>query len=374
MREVPSGASGRQRLSMAPLVSALIAAAALGGTAWAGEGALLTRGAAPAQERAAAAEAVREALVASGWQLSRRQLSEREAEALSGCLRNDQPWRCIAAVLKDKAIDQLAIVSVDPRKTADGAPTTVVTTRIVVASRDLAYGDEQYCERCSPEKLEAAAAAVTTKVLERVYLASNRTSLELKTTPAGALVVMDGNVMGFSDLSFSLLPGRHNLKLTLSGFQELHRVLDLVDGQAAEVNVTLQPEEPAAVPARPAPSTAALLRQSGEEDDSGAPRWRAPAILGGAGAALLATGGIFLYTGRDQPRGELQEARNLSTPGVVCLALGGAAVAGGIGLYVWRRAVARPRTAPAATSPAASTSVSALPLPGGLAAAFATRF
>jgi hypothetical protein len=335
-------------------------------SAAASDGIFLVRGAAPADARAAAGSAVREALQQAGWKLAARQLSEREIDWVVACLRNDKPWSCITAIVKDKAIEQIAIISVDPRRAPDGTPLMQVTARIVVGSQDLAYGGEQYCERCNAENIKATAASVATKVLARVYLNSNRTTLDVKSSPTGARVVVDGTVMGTSNLIFDILPGRHAVTLSLRGYREVNRSVEVADGQAESVNVILEAEQ-AGVASGVASGIPPIVRNSAAtERERIIPTWVAPtAMVVGAGALLV--GGGFVVADLEQPQGEVQEQYRISGRGIALLAAG-VVVAGG-GFYLWRRPPMRERTTKTPLS-----SFSAAPLPGGASAVFVTRF
>ena len=360
---------GRPRATSLCRVALMFLWALLGMTsiAHAGNGALLARGDSPAPDRATASGAVQEALSQSGWRLSERQFSAREVDSVAACLRNDKPWSCIVAVLGDRTIEQLAIVSVDPRRSPDGSSLTVVTARIVVARENLAYGDEQFCERCNQEKLRGTALAVTNKVLSRVYLNSNRASLEVKSTPTGAKVIVDGAVMGVTDLAFNLLPGRHTVKLSLRGYRDVHRSVDVADGEAAEVSVILEPEEVVAAdaPAAKLPSTGDVPRNDEALEQRVLPSWVAPAAVG-VGATAAITGIVFMSADATQPRGEIQNEKNVSTRGIVLLASG--ALIASAGVYLWRWPPMRERKL------RSSSSASVIPLPNGFAASIAGRF
>jgi hypothetical protein len=357
-----------RRQSFCALICGIACWLGLSSRARASDSICLVRGTAAAEARAAGAASVREALQRAGWKLSPRQLGEREVEAVAACLSNDKPWSCIAAIIKDKAIGQVAIVSVDPKQAADGTPLTLVTTRIVVASQNLAYGDEQYCERCNAENVKATASTVATKVLGRVYLNSNRTTLDIKSSPAGARVVVDGTVMGASNLAFEILPGRHAITLSLRGYREVNRNVEVVDGQAAQVSVILEAEE---VEVTPSASTLPRGARTTERERV-LPSWIAPtAVAAGVAAALVGAG--FVFADLDQPEGEVQQQYNVSGRGIG-LAVAGVVIAGG-GLYLWRWPPTREHTTKATlSSSSSSASLSAAPLPGGAAAVLTTRF
>lgn len=337
----------------------------------AGTSALLARGGASAGERATASGAVREVLSRSGWQISKRTFSDREADSVTACLRNDKPWSCIVAVLGDRSLEQLAIVSIDPKRAPDGTAMLVVTARVVVGAQNLAYGDEQFCERCDAEKLRSTTVAVASKVLNRVLLSSSKSSLEVSSTPAGARVTVDGSVLGVTNAAFSVLPGAHVVTLALRGHREVSRRVDVADGEAAKISVILEPEPEAA--AHVVASSEAAPRLELDASDSRDthearifPSWVAPAAMG-VGVTALIGGIVLMNADADQPVGEPQNKTNVSGRGLA-LIIGGS-VATVAGVYLWRWPPTR-KNKPRASSASASV----IPLPDGIAASIAGSF
>lgn len=351
------------------LIVALVAWLSGAQLAEAGTSALLARGGASAGERATASGAVREVLSRSGWQVSKRTFSEREADSVTACLRNDKPWSCIVAVLGDRSLEQLAIVSIDPKRAPDGTAMLVVTARVVVGAQNLAYGDEQFCERCDAEKLRTTTVAVASKVLHRVLLSSSKSSLEVSSTPAGARVTVDGASLGITNASFSVLPGSHVVTLSLRGHREVSRRVDVVDGEAAKVSVILEPEEPViATPAAAVGETAPRLEANAFEtrEERVLPSWVAPVAMG-AGVAAVVSGVALMNADADQPVGEPQNKTNVSGRGLALIIGGSVATAAGAVLWRWPPTrKSRPRDS--------STSASVLPLPDGIAASIAGSF
>ncbi len=338
----------------------------------AGTSALLARGAASAGERATASSAVREVLSRSGWQISKRTFSEREADSVTACLRNDRPWSCIVAVLGDRSLEQLAIVSIDPKRAPDGTAMLVVTARVVVGAQNLAYGDAQFCERCDAEKLRTTTLAVASKVLNRVLLSSSKSSLEVSSTPSGARVTVNGAVLGVTNAAFNVLPGAHVVTISLRGHREVSRRVDVANGEAAEMSVILEPE-PAEAPVAGSEETAARLELDASDTPDThqqriVPSWVAPAAMG-VGVTAVIGGIVLMNADADQPVGEPQNQTNLSGRGLALIIGGSVAAAAGVVLWRWP-----PTRKLRASSSSSSASASVLPLPDGIAASIAGSF
>lgn len=345
--------------------------------AHASAGLLLTRGAAPVSDRETGKLAVRAVLQQAGWHLSAQGFTDREIELVVTCLKQDKPWDCITRVVKDKAIDQLMVLSLDREAAADGSQITVATARVVVASQNLAFGGRQFCERCTTDKLAQVSAAVATEVLRRVYVNSGRTVLDIRSIPPGARVVVNGTVIGATDLAFEIVPGRHAVVLSLPGYRDSIRSVDTIDGKTSELVVSLE-AAPVAVPVAPArvatAPIAVSVARNGEDtaaEQPVLPSWLAPAGVG-AGAVAVAAGSWLLYAGRDQPKGEPQNQYNVSTGGIFVVSAG--LIVAGAGCYFWRWPWTRARKASKSSPTPDSATATIIPLRGGLAATFSSRF
>ena len=331
--------------------------AALAGTAK--EPAVLAvRSTALAQEQAIAVQAVNEAVTRAGWMLTSRTFTPQEAEELVKCLSVDQPWPCLTKSVRDAAVRRLAVLSLESQPTADGTPMTVVTVQIASADQqDTAHGERRYCQPCSPDSLAKLTKAAAEEVLERMYLRSGTTFLEVRSQPIGAVVSVDGELKGVTDVAFPILPGRHRIEVTLPEHGAETRTVDIEGGKTALVIVGF-----GAKPARsvqdppPPPRPSRLLPVS---------------LL--AGGALLVAGGTVAFLadedaadappnpGPSQP----QSYRDTATLGISLIAAGAAVV--GVGGWLWWRGSAAARTQ---GKPAAALMVH----PGGAAVSISSPF
>lgn len=71
-----------------------------------------------------------------------------------------------------------------------------------------------------------------------------RTRLDLASQPSGATVLVDGADHGVTPATiFNLSPGRHMVKLSFAGYEDLYRAVVVDDGSPVAVNNVLEPEK-----------------------------------------------------------------------------------------------------------------------------------
>ena len=189
------------------------------------------------------------------------------------------------------------------------------------------------CDLCGFDELTSAvadAAAGARRQLESSIVPAP--VLAVRSTPAGANVEVDGEVVGRTPLETTLAPGEHDVRVRRSGFAaEFHR-LAAVDGVRYDLSVPLRPVESGGTAAAP-PNRAMVA----------------------AGAATLATGfallgvGVVLTALHEQPirsdcdggnvdaDGNCRFVHDTLTGGIVTLAIGGAAAVAGVTLLVLER-------------------------------------
>jgi len=64
-------------------------------------------------------------------------------------------------------------------------------------------------------------------------------TVEVHTAPLHATVTADGTVMGQTPISFSLSPGRHELVISLPGYQQVEQVVEVIANQTVRKNFQL---------------------------------------------------------------------------------------------------------------------------------------
>jgi len=71
--------------------------------------------------------------------------------------------------------------------------------------------------------------------------AASLVPLEIRTTPPGAAIRINGEARGVSDLKLSLAPGAYQIEAELEGYQTAHASLEVKAPQAAPLHLTLEP-------------------------------------------------------------------------------------------------------------------------------------
>lgn len=125
------------------------------------------------------------------------------------------------------------------------------------------------CSGCSVERAKGELKAALTDSLQSGTVRA-RTTLEVKTTPPGAAVLLNKVALGVTPLSAPVWTGASSLTLSLPGFAQQEQQLELAAGTPATVEVTLLPALTAKV--EPATQVRWIVQPR--------PRWRL--ALGGA--------------------------------------------------------------------------------------------
>ncbi len=298
-------------------------------TARADTGVLVVGGRATERERAVVAASFDTVIRNAGWTLPAKPPAKKDSDALLGCKDLESPWTCVPPSLGGTHI---LVVGVEPGQADNGVPMVVITGRVIVSSAKTAIGRQRFCERCADDRLAEASGDLANQLLKELALRDGRTVLQVKSTPPGAEILLDGARIGVTDASFNTFPGNHVVIIEKPGFQRETRELTVEEGKTADVAVTLQPSA-ATAPTKPAPHRPSRL---------------VPALVIGLGVTALVGGVVLQATASGPAEGEDQPSRLYSAPGLG-LAIGGA-VAIGIGVLLWRRASREPRSSgPAVT-------------------------
>ena len=323
-----------------------------------------------ARERAIVAEAVTAEVTRAGWTLTPRTFAPQEAEELAKCLLADRPWACFAKTVRDDAIRRLAQVSLEAKSTPDGNPMTVVTVMVAsVDQQEVAYSGRRFCQACSPDSLAKLTSAAAREVLEKMYLDSGRTFLQVKSRPAGALVEVDGKQMGITDVSFEILPGRHRVVLKHPHHLPQTRWVDAEEDKTAIVTVAFDATASSKT-SSPDPTAPNPERPKTDGPATPAPSLLLPKAVVGLGAALIVGGVVAIALDEDAPGNPplndppSREYRNTSTLGAGLL-VGGALVAGA-GAWWWWRSSSKPSSK--------TTSTALVAVPGSAALSFTKLF
>ncbi len=140
----------------------------------------------------------------------------------------------------------------------------VVRTTVGIQDRDYQVSVELYdgktgervansqdsCEICGVADaaglLSAAAATISVKL---DALAKGPASMTLTSTPDGAFVTLDGELIGTTPLERTIVPGKHVLRLSKDGYIAIEREVTFVDGVSEELNLELD-KLPSRLPGR----------------------------------------------------------------------------------------------------------------------------
>jgi hypothetical protein len=314
-------------------------------------GAVLVSGTASARQQGITSSAVAEAVRAAGWILGDKPYSAADAAAAGACLRKPAPWSCLSAILRDKRIQRVAVVSVDPKPGKAGTTDTVISERLVISNVDSLFVAQRFCDQCTDDRLSALAAELTKELIDRVAVGSGRTVLAIKSTPRGARAYVDANLVGVTDASISVVPGAHTITVELEEYRTETRHVRVQENTTEEVSVTLQPSQAGGSQGRAIDPAGA----SGPEHPIEPARPRrsrlVPGAITGVGLAALASGIVLFALDEDPVTSPGEEAsrryRDTATRGVV-LGVSGLAVAGVGGLLWWKygKASSAPVVAP----------------------------
>lgn len=337
------------RIWLFTLAAALAFAFALARGARAEPGAVLVEGTASARQRTIVGGAVAAAVRAAGWSTADRTYTESDADRAAGCLRTGEAWGCIAAILRDRRIERVAVVSVDPKPGKAGATDTVITERLVIANVDSLFVAQRFCDFCTDDKLAGLAAEVTKELIERAAVGSGRTVLAITSTPRGARAYLDAALVGVTDTSIHVVPGPHTITVELDDYETATRHVVVEENTTQEIAFALRraagggPGGRAFDPGRGGGGTGPILPPVRRSR-------LVPGVIAGAGLAVLVGGAVLIALDEDPVTRPDQQAHrryfDSATSGVI-IGASGLAIAGA-GAYLWWRASKQPRSTPVA--------------------------
>lgn len=141
------------------------------------------------------------------------------------------------------------------RVRANSGATHIVRTTVVAKNRDfilkldlidaktgeVVLSEDETCEICGSTELvsllDSQGALLQTRLSA---MGSGPAVLVLDSKPSGALVYVDGEVVGTTPLERPVLEGSHKIRVSLTGYVAEERELTLVNGAREEVALTLQ--------------------------------------------------------------------------------------------------------------------------------------
>ena len=295
-------------------------------------GVIAIGGNAEERDRATVSAGVTAATRVAGWQLPAKPLSKKEAAGLLRCLDPGEPWACIPGTIDAQGIHHALVVAAEKRQSDDGSPMVVLTAKLIVTRPRALVVHQRFCEHCTDDKLTQASTELTQQLVQELAVRMGRTVLEVKSTPTGARITLDGEPVGATNTTFNTYPGSHVVIIEKPGYFTQTIPIQAEEGKTAEVAVTLRESSTAQMPIEtPRPQTSRTV----------------PLTLMGAGGAAIVTAGVLIYLGRQDGPDDKYVHTHATTLGVVTGLAGIAAIGAGAYLLWWRE----PSTSSATVAP-----------------------
>jgi hypothetical protein len=236
-------------------------------------------------------------------------LPDADIEKLVDCFLTDDE-RCARGVVAAAGVDHLLFVMVQVNE----EDLVQLTGSLYAGDGRPLASEHTQCPDCRVESLTRTAEQLVARLWRAVEPVA---ALKVTSTPAGATVEVDGKVVGLTPIEVDIDPGAHEIRVALAGYAPATRSVAPVAGSTQEVTVELE-------------------RGGGGGGRGGG---ILPWIVIGAGAAVMITGGVLVGIDEDapplDPNGpEKKRYFDSALGGVSLLAVGAAAVGGGVYLYL----------------------------------------
>lgn len=306
------------------LVVMMVAWPSSGRIAHAEEAVVVIGGSATEHDRAIVQAAAEAATRNDDWTVRSKPLTKKETSSLLECHDSPSPWTCVPASLHTSGVYHALVIAVDSKQADNGAPMVVVTGKVIATNTPASSGKQRYCVQCADDRLTATASDLTQELLHDIAVREGHTVIEVRSSPSGAQIVLDGRPVQATNASLNTFPGKHVVVLEKPGFQREIREIIASRGKTAEMEITLQPSVTSdTIHATPGPSRVV------------------PGVILGIGAAAVAAG-ILLYAIDEAPSPTGGRRYWDTAPAGVAIGVAGLATAG-LGAYLRFRA---PRSQP----------------------------
>jgi hypothetical protein len=291
-------------------------------------------GKAEASLRVSVATAVEDALREAGWELS-DPFSDKEVDTIARCFAVDKPGLCIAATAHAKGVSRIVAVQVDTERGKGSTASLRLSGQLAIVGKPEVVLQLRFCSPCAGEALTSAAQELVKLLLEGSAVRDATTKIELRTSPSGAVVTLDGSLIGGSGREIATVAGPHTLSFELDGYTRQTRTVEALEGKTVVVEVELVPS--AGLIVAPDPE-GPVSKVDGPEASL---RWPKRLAIGGG---VLVVGGIVAVLLDEDPKKDAtikQPATILDTArlGVGMIVVG--AISGGLGGYLWWKAPSR---------------------------------
>jgi hypothetical protein len=291
-------------------------------------GVIAIGGNAEERDRAAVTAGITAAARGAGWQLPAKPLSKKEAASLLHCLDPGEPWGCIPGTIDAQGIHHALVVAAQKQQAEDGSPVVVLTAKLIVTKPHALIVQQRFCEHCTDDKLTQASTELARQLVQELAVRIGRTVLDVKSTPNGARITLDGVPIGATDTTFNTYPGPHVVIIEKPGYLSQTVSVEAQEGKTAEVSVTLE-ESNSSV-------TRKVTKQPPAQDHEATttrPSRLVPLTVIGAGGVGVVTGGVLIYLGQQDGPDDKTIHRRATTLGVISGIAGLAAI--GAGVYLW---------------------------------------
>jgi hypothetical protein len=215
-----------------------------------------------------------------GWSLAENVGAAMDVAAFSTCVRERKP-KCVAQLAAPLGVETILLVSASPERSSDGVDAVVLTAWFLASTDGSVRAiNRRYCERCSVPQMDEAVTALVDGMLRVLIARQGFGVVRVRSTPPGALVLIDGKAVGRADpgTEFGVSIGPHEVELELDGYKPTVRSISVMkDGLQLNLDLKLEPGQGAG-------GTDPTDSRSGS-----ALKW----VVGGGGALLVA-GGIYL--------------------------------------------------------------------------------
>jgi PEGA domain len=274
----------------------LWALSTLSAMAHAEPGAAVVLGGAPLHQRGVVRTAVEQALREAGWSL--QPMPSQQTVQIAACFAAEQPWTCLVPMAASRGIARVMLIQVE-RESGGRRGQVRITGQLSGLDRERVALDFRYCSGCNDGELASTARALSQRLLVGGAVRNATSRIEVRTTPPGAIISLDGRMVDAPDNSIIASPGVHTLHLQLSGYRSEVRSVVVEEGQSALVEIAFARHGVPSTPtSRPADLTIAAI--------PAARQGSRPALLGRAlaigGAAMVVAGGVLITLDEDAER------------------------------------------------------------------------
>jgi PEGA domain len=285
-------------------------------------GLVLINGDASERQRELVSQTIETAVRDAGWSLPSKPLTKSQSDSMVTCFASKPHASCVPPSLQSARV---IIVTVENSQAPNGAPMVVLTGRGSMLDPPSTAIEQQYCERCASNDLTAASAALAKIILQDLALRAGTTIVDFRSTPEGAIIVLDGQPIGATNAKFNTYPGKHLARFEKPGYVVEVREFTAIEDKSVLVEAPLRlPDTP---PVR-------------------APSKLVPGILLGAGGVLGVTGAVWIYYGTKGDSGDPYRYSRATRLGIGAASLGlGAAAVGAYMLWKGSRSSAPTVTA-----------------------------